>query len=98
MSSSFEVSAQDVAINAKCFRYLKIKSVCLRLRSFLVLSLKSFDPAGGVDQFLLACEKGMTFRADFEMNLRFRRARPESLTACASDDRIDVIRMYIGFH
>jgi len=77
---------------------LKINSVCLGLRSLLVFSLKSFDPAGGVDQFLLAREKGMTFGADFKVDLRFRRARPESLTACAFDDRIDVIRMDVWFH
>src|SRR5215831_14304467 len=98
ISSSLEVSAHDVAMNVKCFRYLKINSVCLGLRSSLVLSLKSLDTAGGIHQFLFARKEGMALRTDFQMNFRLRRSRPKRFATGALDDRIDVIRMYVGFH
>src|SRR5262252_8726685 len=99
ISSSLELSAQDVAVIRRCFRYLKCKSISLGLGSLpVVFSLESFDTAGSVHQFLLACEKGMAFRADFEVNLRFRRARLEGFAAGALHDRIDVVRMDICFH
>jgi hypothetical protein len=60
--------------------------------------LESFDATGGIDQLLLTGEKGMTFRANLEMDLRFRRAGLESLTAGALDNRLNVIRMYVCLH
>src|SRR5262249_36538395 len=79
--------------------YLKLKSICLGLSSLLVvLSLESFDTAGSIDQFLLASEERMAFRADFEVDLRFGRAGLKSFAAGASHDRIDVVRMDICFH
>jgi hypothetical protein len=38
----------------------------------LVLSLESFHAARCVDELLLAGEKGMTLRANFEVDLGFR--------------------------
>src|SRR5262245_55763718 len=98
ISSSLELSAHDVAVNTRCLRYLKIKAVSLALRSFPVLSLESFDAAGGIDQFLFAGKEGMAFRADFKMDFRLRRAGLKGFAACASDDRVDVVRMYVCFH
>src|SRR5215471_15122607 len=97
--SSLELSAQDVAVIMRCFRYLKYKSISLGLGSLpVVFSLESFDTAGRVHQFLLAGEKGMAFRADFEVNFRLRRACLEGFAAGALHDRIDVVRMDICFH
>src|SRR5262249_33510879 len=66
--------------------------------SFPVLSLESLHASRRIDQFLFAREKRMTLRADLEVNLGLRRPCPESFAACAFDDRVDVIRMYVGFH
>src|SRR5215469_5071439 len=99
ISSSLELSAQDVAVIMRCFRYLKYKSISLGSGSLpVVFSLESFDTTGGVHQFLLAGEKGMAFRADFEVNLRLGRACLEGFATGALHDRIDVIRMDICFH
>ena len=69
-----------------------------QLGSLFVLSLESFDSSGGINQFLFTGEERVAFRADFEVDLRFRRARPESFTAGAFDDGVDVIGMYVCFH
>src|SRR5262245_1062223 len=98
ISSSLELSAHDVAIRTRCLRYLKINSVCLALRSLLVLSLESFHAAGGIDQFLFAGKERVAFGADFEMDFRLRRSSPKRLPAGAADDGIDVARMYICLH
>jgi hypothetical protein len=60
--------------------------------------LESFDAAGRINQFLLAGEERMAFRADFEMDLRFRRPRFEGLAAGAPYDRVDVVGMYVCLH
>src|SRR5262249_53438592 len=102
MSSLDEVSAQEVAVKGRCFRYLisfetlwfKLESLCL----LPVFPLKSFNAAGSIDQFLLSCKKGMAFGADFQVDLRFRRACLEGFPAGALHDRVDVVRMYACFH
>src|SRR5215467_14162226 len=99
ISSSLELSAHAVAVSTRCFKYLKLKSVCLGLSSLpVVLSLESLDTAGRIDQFLLAGKERMAFRADFKMDFRFRRAGLKGFAAGAFHDRIDVVRMDICFH
>src|SRR5215471_9521763 len=83
----------------RCFKYLKLKSVCLGLRClFVVLSLESFDTAGRIDEFLLASKERMAFRADFKVDLWLGRAGLKGFAAGAFHDRIDVVRMDICFH
>jgi hypothetical protein len=60
--------------------------------------LESFDTASRIDQFLLASEERMAFRADFKVDLRFRRSGLKGFTAGAFHDRIYVVRMDICFH
>src|SRR5215831_299550 len=98
-SSLLDVSAHDVAVRTRYLKYLEINSVCLALRSLLVvLSLESFYATGGVDQFLFAGEERMAFRADFEMDFRFRRSGFEGFAASAANDCIDIDRVYVCFH
>src|SRR5215813_4625140 len=99
MSSSLVLSAHAVAMSTRCLKYLKLKSVCLGLSCLLVvLSLESFDTAGRIDEFLLASKERMAFRADFEVDFRFRRTGLKGFAAGAFHDRIDVVRMDICFH
>jgi hypothetical protein len=74
-----------------------------RLGSFFgfflaVFSVESFDTAGRIDQFLLAGEKRVAFRADFKVDLRLRRSRLESFAAGALHECVDVVGMYVCFH
>jgi hypothetical protein len=69
---------------------VRLNSGCL-----LVFSLESFNAPCGVDQFLFAGKERMALRADFQMNLRFRRPRPEGFAASASDDSVHVVGMNI---
>src|SRR5262245_50310892 len=94
MSSLDEVSAQEVAVKGRCFKYLmSFETLCFKLESLyllLVFPLKSFNAAGGIDQFLLSSEERMAFGADFQVDLRFRRARLEGFAAGALHNRFDV--------
>src|SRR5215831_6777769 len=98
ISSSLVLSAHAVAVSTRCFKYLKLKSVCLCLRCLPVFSLESFDTAGRIDEFLLAGKERMAFRADFKMDFRFRRAGLKSFATGAFHDRVDIVRMDIRFH
>jgi hypothetical protein len=69
-----------------------------RLGSLLVFSIESLDTASSIDQFLLAREKRVAFRADFKVDLRLRRSRFEGFAAGALHDRVNVVRMDICFH
>src|SRR5262245_38444923 len=64
----------------------------------VVLALELFDPAGGVDVFHLAGEKGMTSRANLDRDVLFRAAGDELVAAAASYGGFDVFRMNAGLH
>jgi hypothetical protein len=94
--SSLEVfSAQEMAFRKKCLKN-RIKTVSPLL--LLILALESFDASGSVDELLLAGIKWVAFRADFQVDLSFRRPCLESLATGAPDNRLDVIGMDIGLH
>ena len=63
-----------------------------------VLFVEALYTAGRVDKLLFARKKRMTFRADFEMDFRFRRPRFEGLATGAPYDRLNIVRMYVCFH
>src|SRR5262245_55229885 len=101
ISSLDVLSAHEVAVKGRCFRYLiSFATLCFKLGSLclLVFPLKSFNPAGGIDQFLLAGKEWMAFRADFQVDLRFRRTRLERLATGTLHDRFNVVRMYVCLH
>src|ERR1051326_6735740 len=98
ISSSELLSAQFVAVRTKWWKYLNKDIGSGNLLILGVLSVESFDAAGGVHEFLLAGKKWMTFRADFQVDFRLRGTGFERLAAGALDHSIDVFGMDIRFH
>jgi hypothetical protein len=65
----------------------------------LVLSLKTIDPARGVEQLLTAGKKGMAAGTDFHANVALvGGAGLESVPACADYVDFAVRGMNVGFH
>src|SRR5437667_87361 len=99
--SSLELlNAQLVADKTKWWMY---RNKDIELGNLLnlvlgVLSVESFDAAGGVHKFLLAGKEGMAFRADFQMDLRLGRSGLERLAASALHNGLDVPGVYIRLH
>src|ERR1700733_1547175 len=71
-----------------------------RFRSFLeaVLTIEALDPAGGIDQPLLAGIKRMAVRAHLDVKLAHRRASFECVSACARHYAAVVFGMDCSFH
>lgn len=69
-------------------------------RSLLAIALvKAIDAAGRIDQLLLAGEKRMTRRANFNVQVAlFGRARLKALAAGASNGYLVIIGMNLWFH
>src|SRR5574342_1083872 len=63
-----------------------------------VFFLETLDPAGRIDQFLLAGEKRMTSGAKLQPNLRFCRPGLELVSTSTSHQNFDILRMNAFFH
>jgi hypothetical protein len=63
-----------------------------------VFALKALDPAGGIDQALLAGIKGMTVRAHLYVDFRQSGARLESIAARAGYNATAVGWVDLSFH
>jgi hypothetical protein len=63
-----------------------------------VFALEALDPAGRIDQPMLAGVKRMAVRADLDVNLGLRRTRLESVAACAGHHAATILRMDSSFH
>jgi hypothetical protein len=63
-----------------------------------IFFLETFHPSGGIDQFLLAREKGMAARTNFHGDLFFVGLGADLIAAGTLDDRIDILRMNPFFH
>jgi hypothetical protein len=63
-----------------------------------ILLLESFHPAGGIDQLLLAGEKGVAVRTDFHGNFLFYGFRPDFASTRAFNYGLDELGMYPFFH
>jgi hypothetical protein len=60
--------------------------------------LETFHSAGGVDELLLAGEKGVTPRTDFHGNFFLYGFRPDFASASALNYRFHKLGMYVFFH
>src|SRR5207248_4959431 len=67
-------------------------------RLALVFPLETLHTTGRVHELLLAGEEGMALGADFDPDVRPRRARLDDLPAGACDRRVHVIRMNTHLH
>jgi hypothetical protein len=63
-----------------------------------VFFLEPFDAAGGVDQFLLAGEKRVAGRADFQADLFPGGTGLEPVSAGAADGYLVILRMNLALH
>src|SRR5579875_1369508 len=65
-----------------------------------VFSLETLHPPGAVNQLLLAGEKGMAVRANFNVQygVLVSRARLESVSTRADDLDLVIVRVNISFH
>ena len=63
-----------------------------------VFALKALDPAGGIDQALLAGIEGMTIRAHLNVDFRQSGARFEGVAARAGYNATAVGGMDLSFH
>src|SRR5215470_17030963 len=72
-------------------------SVVLRALDAVFLS-ELFDPAGRIDEFLLAREERVAFGADLHVNRRHRGAGLDHVAARADDLRLFVFWMDALFH
>jgi hypothetical protein len=63
-----------------------------------IFSLETFHPSGGIDQFLLAREKGMAPGTNFHGDLFLVGSGADLIAAGTLDDRIDKLRMNLFFH
>ena len=63
-----------------------------------VTAFEFIHAAGGIDEFLLAGEKGMACRADADFDVVAGRARAIRRTACTNDNGFDVVGMNLGLH
>jgi hypothetical protein len=63
-----------------------------------IFFLETFHPARGIDQFLLAREKGMAAGTNLHRDLFLDRSGTDLIAAGAPDYRIDVLRMNPFFH
>ena len=79
-------------------RYISFLSVSFGFLKFFIFAAEAFDPAGGVDQFLLTGEKWMAFRANLDPDIFFGRADFHHVAAGTFDCCLKVVRMYIVFH
>jgi hypothetical protein len=65
---------------------------------FGVLSLESLDPAGRIDQLLLAGEEGVALGTDFQVDFGLGRTGPECFTARTLHHRVDIVGVNTRFH
>jgi hypothetical protein len=63
-----------------------------------VTLLEAFDSARGINKLLRAGEEGMALGANANAHVLVRGAGFEDAAARAVNHRIDVFRMYLGFH
>jgi hypothetical protein len=75
-----------------------MKSVFHFILKFRVFSSKSFYTASRIDKFLLAREKGMTFRANFNTDILFGGTHLQDIATCTFDVCFFVLRMNVRFH
>ena len=60
--------------------------------------MKLFYAAGAVDEFLLAGEKRVAVRTDFDADILLRGTRVDHVAAQAGDRGFHVLGMYFVFH
>jgi hypothetical protein len=63
-----------------------------------IFFLETFHPSGGIDQFLLAREKGMAPGTNFHGDLFLAGSGADLIAAGTLDDRINILRMNPFFH
>jgi hypothetical protein len=65
---------------------------------FFVFFPESFNPTGGIDQFLFAGEEWMAIGADFNPDVFFSRARLHFVAAGTTNGCGSIFGMNAGFH
>lgn len=63
-----------------------------------ILSYEPFHPSGGVNQFLLASEKRMTSRTDFDMDILDRGTCVYDVSTGTGDGGFEILRMNFFLH
>jgi hypothetical protein len=63
-----------------------------------VLFLETFHATGGIHDLLLSRHEGVTFRADFNLDIFLRRSGLYNVAAHAADCCFGVLRVYPLFH